>query len=39
MGFDVATSHGRRADRRWNRMAVGNVFERLTRDNSVERFR
>ncbi|KAA9164497.1 AMP-binding protein [Amycolatopsis acidicola] len=30
MDFDVTTLHGRRADRRWNRMAVGDVLERVT---------
>jgi acyl-CoA synthetase (AMP-forming)/AMP-acid ligase II len=30
MEFDVTTLHGRRADRRWNRMVVGDVLERLT---------
>ena len=30
MEFDVTTLHGRRADERWNRMVVGDVFERLT---------
>jgi acyl-CoA synthetase (AMP-forming)/AMP-acid ligase II len=28
MEFDVTTLHGRRADRRWNRMVVGDVLER-----------
>jgi hypothetical protein len=27
---DVTTLRGRRADRRWNRMAVGDIFERVT---------
>lgn len=27
--FDVETMRGRRADRRWNRMAVGDMFERV----------
>lgn len=27
--FDVETLRGRRADRRWNRMAVGDMFERV----------
>src|SRR5207247_1080775 len=30
MELDVTTLHGRRADRRWNRMAVGDLLERLT---------
>ncbi|MDH6284686.1 class I adenylate-forming enzyme family protein [Prescottella agglutinans] len=30
MDFDVTTLHGRRADQRWNRMVVGDMFERLT---------
>lgn len=30
MDFDVTTLHGRRADQRWNRMVVGDIFERLT---------
>ena len=30
MAFDVTTLHGRRADERFNRMAVGDVLERLT---------
>jgi len=29
MEFDVTTLHGRRADQRWNRMVVGDLFERL----------
>ncbi|MBM7517974.1 AMP-binding protein [Nocardioides nitrophenolicus] len=28
--FDVETLRGRRADQRWNRMSVGDVFERVT---------
>lgn len=28
--FDVETLRGRRADRRWNRMAVGDLLERVT---------
>jgi len=28
--FDVETLRGRRADRRWNRMAVGDILERVT---------
>src|SRR3954467_3433210 len=28
--FDVTTLRGRRADRRWNRTAVGDLLERLT---------
>ncbi|MEU0463570.1 class I adenylate-forming enzyme family protein [Amycolatopsis sp. NPDC006131] len=30
MDCDVTSLHDRRADRRWNRMAVGDVLERLT---------
>lgn len=30
MSFDVETLRGRRADQRWNRMAVGDVLERVT---------
>lgn len=30
MDLDVTTLRGRRADQRWNRMVVGDVFERLT---------
>jgi acyl-CoA synthetase (AMP-forming)/AMP-acid ligase II len=30
MSFDVETLRGRRADRRWNRMAVGDILERVT---------
>lgn len=28
--FDVTTLHGRRADARWNRLAVGDMLERVT---------
>jgi acyl-coenzyme A synthetase/AMP-(fatty) acid ligase len=30
MSFDVETLYGRRADERWNRMAVGDILERMT---------
>jgi acyl-CoA synthetase (AMP-forming)/AMP-acid ligase II len=30
MGFDVTSLHGRRAAQRWNRVAVGDILERLT---------
>ncbi|HWI74440.1 MAG TPA: AMP-binding protein [Baekduia sp.] len=30
MAFDVTTLHGRRADQRWNRLAVGDLIERVT---------
>lgn len=30
MSFDVESLHGRRNDDRWNRMAVGDILERLT---------
>lgn len=30
MDVDVTTLHGRRASQRWNRMAVGDILERLT---------
>lgn len=30
MAFDVINLHGRRADERWNRMAVGDLLERMT---------
>jgi acyl-CoA synthetase (AMP-forming)/AMP-acid ligase II len=30
MDFDVARLHGRRSDARWNRMAVGDLLERVT---------
>ncbi len=30
MSFDVETLFGRRADERWNRMAVGDIFERMS---------
>ena len=30
MSFDVTTLHGRRASQRWNRVAVGDILERLT---------
>jgi acyl-CoA synthetase (AMP-forming)/AMP-acid ligase II len=30
MGFDVTSLHGRRADDRFNRMAVGDLLERMT---------
>ena len=30
MAFDVTSLHGRRADDRWNRMAVGDLLERMT---------
>jgi acyl-CoA synthetase (AMP-forming)/AMP-acid ligase II len=30
MSFDVESLHGRRADERWNRMAVGDILERMT---------
>lgn len=30
MDFDVTSMYGRRADRRWNRMSVGDILERVT---------
>jgi len=30
MEFDVTSLHGRRAAQRWNRVAVGDILERLT---------